>query len=77
MQEKIIIGPDCCNPNVVCHEISRRAHFQSRGLVSLDEMEDIDGRTVLTIDFRDPLDANHFRSWLSSTTLIAHRDHAP
>jgi hypothetical protein len=57
MREKIIIDPGCDHPDVVRHDILTRAHFHSRGLVSFKETADIDGRTIPTIDFRDPLDA--------------------
>ena len=73
MREKIIIDPDCHHPEVVRRDILTRAHYQSRGLVSFDETQDIDGRTILTIDFRDPLDADDFRSWLSMVDGIARR----
>ena len=73
MREKIIIDPDCDHPDVVRHDILTRAHYQSHGLVSFDETKDIDGRTILTIDFRDPLDADDFRSWLSTVDGIVRR----
>ena len=73
MQEKIIIDPNYRNPDVVRRDILTRAHYQSRGLVSFDETEDIDGRTILTIDFRDPLDADDFRSWLGTVDGIVQR----
>jgi hypothetical protein len=73
MREKIIIDPDRRNADVVRHDILTRAHYQSRGLVSFHEAADIDGRTILTIDFRDPLDAGHFRSWLSTVDGIVRR----
>ena len=60
MRKKIIIDPNCRHPDVVRHDILTRAYFQSRGLVSFHETEDIDGRTILTIDFRNPLDADAF-----------------
>jgi hypothetical protein len=52
----------------------------TRGLVSFKKEEDIDGRTILTVEFRDPLDADDFRSWLgmvdgNPTALIPHRDY--
>jgi hypothetical protein len=73
MQEKIIIDPDCDHPDAVRHDILTRAHCQSRGLVNFEEKEDIDGQTVLTIDFRNPLDADHFRSWLGTVDGIVRR----
>jgi hypothetical protein len=73
MQKKIIIDPDYYYPDVVRHDILTRAHFRSRGLVSFKETADIDGRTILTIDFHDPLDAGHFRSWLSTVDGIVRR----
>jgi hypothetical protein len=73
MREKIIIDPDRCNPDVVRHDILTRAHFHSRGLVSFKETADIDGRTILTVDFRDPRDAGHFRSWLGTVDGIVRR----
>ena len=73
MREKIIIDPNCRHPDVVRHDILTRAHYQSRGIVSFDETKDIDGRTILTIDFRDPLDADDFRSWLSTVDGIVRR----
>jgi hypothetical protein len=73
MREKIIIDPDRCNPDVVRHDVLTRAHFHSRSLVSFKEAEDIDGQTVLTVDFRNPLDAGHFRSWLSAVDKIVRR----
>jgi hypothetical protein len=72
MREKIIIDPDCDHRDVR-HDILTRAHFHSRGLVSFKETADIDGRMILTVDFRDPLDAGHFRSWLSTVDGIVRR----
>lgn len=73
MREEIIIDPDWRHPDVLRHDILTRAHYQSCGLVSFDETADIDGRTVLMIDFRNPLDADHFRSWLSTVDGIVRR----
>ena len=73
MREKIVIDPDFRYRDVVRHDILTRAHFHSSSLVSFKETEDIDGRTILTIDFRDPLDAGHFRSWLSTVDGIVRR----
>ena len=75
MREEIIIDPDCRHPDVVRHDILTRAHFQTRGLVSFKKEEDIDGRTILTVEFRDPLDADDFRSWLGMVDGIPHRDY--
>jgi hypothetical protein len=73
MREKIIIDPDCRRPDIVRHDILTRAHCQSHGLVSFDETKDIDGLTVLTIDFCNSLDADHFRSWISTVDGIVRR----
>jgi hypothetical protein len=69
VQEKIIIDPD----HRVRHDILTRSHIHSRGVVSFKETADMDGRTILTIDFRDPLDAGHFRSWLNTADGIVRR----
>jgi hypothetical protein len=73
MQEKIIIDPACHRPDVVRHDILTRAHSHSRGLVSFEEKKDMDGRMALMIDFRELLDADHFRSWLSTVDGIIRR----
>jgi hypothetical protein len=73
MREKIIIDPNCRHRDVVRHDILTRAHFQSHGLVRVDETADIDGQTILAVGFRDPLDAGHFRSWLSTVDGIVRR----
>ena len=73
MREKIIIDLDCDHRDTVRHDILTRAHCWSRGLASFNETKDIDGRTVLRIDFCNSLDADNFRSWISTVDGIVRR----
>ena len=71
MPVTLIIDP--AHADSVRHDMQAFLHFLARGRWTINEGEDFDGRVVLTIDFRDSLDADDFRRWRNMTRHLSQR----
>ena len=73
MRETLIIDPSYDRPDLVRRDITTWLKHRTRNRWKITEDEDWDGRTVVTVNFSDSMDAADFRQWRISASHILRR----
>ncbi len=63
MRITIEIDPSSYRSSELLYDIQAFLHFMARDRWQITEDEDFDGCTLLTVDFRDPVDAADFQMY--------------
>ena len=63
MRMALEIDPSNLRSAALRADIQNFLRFMARGQWRISEEEDFDGAVLLTLDFRDPLDAADFQRW--------------
>jgi hypothetical protein len=63
MRVTLSIDPTDYQANTLRQDIQTFLHYHARKECNVREEMDFDGLTLLTVEFRDPLDAADFKLW--------------
>ena len=73
MRERLIIDPSCNRPDIIHQGVCTWLGRHTRDKWKISEDDDFDGRTVVTVDLIDLMDAADFRQWRSTARHILRR----
>ena len=73
MRERLIIDPSYNRPDKIRQDVRTWLQRHTRNKWKISEDGDFDGRTVVTVDFIDSMDAADFRQWRSTARHILRR----